>query len=269
MSTKVSVKRTVTKTKPTVREVDSVEKKDDWEYRDRMYVIAKGSPVSYQLRTQHSPRKPLQFNDGTRLRALRYAQNHDSPFIDEQNGEVMLGRIRFENGSLFVKKEDVNLQKFLSIYHSDFNTEYYELDLEKDAQDDLVHIQKESEATQLALSMDINDLEGVARAVFRSNVNNMRSSEIRRDTVIFAKNNPSEFIKLANDENIKNRNLAIKSVEMGILHVLSDNATVCWNDKEKTKIMTAPFGENVYSALSRFFKTDEGLEVMQGIINRL
>ncbi len=59
MSTKVSVKRTVTKTKPTVREIDSVEKKDDWEYRDRMYVIAKGSPVSYQLRTQHSHEQDL------------------------------------------------------------------------------------------------------------------------------------------------------------------------------------------------------------------
>ena len=269
MTTKVSTKSTVTKTKPIAPQIETIEEKDDWEIKDRMYVIKKGSPVSYRLRTQHSPRKPLQHNDGKRLRALRYAQNHDSPFIDEQDGEVMLGRITFENGSLFVRKEDVNLQKFLSVFHPDNGSEYYELDLEKDAQDDLVAIKEESEATTLALNMDINDLEAIARVVFRSQVNNMRSSEIRRDMVIFAKSNPSEFVKLANDENIKNRNLAIKAVEMGILHVLSDNATVCWNDKDKTKIMTARFGENVYSELARYFKTDEGIEVMQGIINRI
>jgi len=33
--------------------------------------------------------------------------------------------------------------------------------------------------------------------------------------------------------------------------------------------MTAPFGENVYTSLAKFFKTDEGIEVMQGIINKL
>tara|TARA_B100000287_G_C20388155_1_gene684440 strand:- start:491 stop:757 length:267 start_codon:yes stop_codon:yes gene_type:complete len=87
--------------------------------------------------------------------------------------------------------------------------------------------------------------------------------------VIYAKDNPGEFIKLANDENVKNRNIAIRSVEMGILTILSDNQTVCWNDKDKTKIMSAPFGENVYSALAKFFKTDEGVEVLQGISNKL
>ena len=255
--------------KPVPAPVAAIVSQDEWEFKDRVYVIKNGSPVNYLLRTQHSPRKPMQFNDGRRLRTLRYAQNIDSPFIDEQQGEIMLGRIRFVNGSLFVPKEDVSLQKFLSIFHPDKDKEYYELDMEKDAIDDLKFIEQEAEATQLALSMDINDLEAIARAVFRSNVNNMRSSEIKRDMVLFAKNNPQEFIKLANDENIKNRNIAIKSVEMGILTILSDNQTVCWNDTQKTKILTAPFGENVYSALARYFKTDEGLEVLQGIINKI
>lgn len=242
---------------------------DIWEEKDRVYVIKNGSPINYMLRTQHSPRKPLQYNDGRRLRALRYSQNHDSPFMDEQEGEVLLGRIRFINGTLTVPKGDVNLQKFLSVYHPDNGREYYELNLDKDAQDDLVWIEKETEAVQLALSMDISDLEAVARAVFRSNVNNMRSSEIKRDLVLYAKERPQEFIKLANDENLKLRNLAIRAVEMGVLKVLSDNQTVAWNDKDKTKIMTARYGENVYSELAKFFKTDEGVEVLQGISNRL
>lgn len=270
MSTKISSKDTsfekfkTPKAKPPV----SIPQ-DDWEYKDRVYIIKNGSPVNYMLRTQHTPRKPLQYNDGIRLRALRYSQNHESPFMDEQMGEVLLGRIRFTNGTLTVPKENVSLQKFLSVYHPDNGSEYVELNLDKEAQDDLVWIEKEAEAVQLALSMDINDLEAIARAVFRSNVNNMRSSEIKRDMVLFAKEKPEEFIRLSNDENIKNRNIAIRAVEMGILKILSDNQTVAWNDKDKTKIMTARFGENVYSELARFFKTDEGVEVLQGIANKL
>lgn len=271
MSTKVSTQKTVSVKKqktPKAKPPVSVPA-DDWEIKDRVYIVKNGSPVNYMLRTQHSPRKPLQYNDGMRLRALRYSQNHDTPFMDEQEGEVLLGRIRFRNGSLTVPKEDVNLQKFLSIYHPDNGTEYVELNLDKEAEDDLVFIEAEAEATQLALSMDINDLEAIARAVFRSNVNNMRSSEIKRDMVLFAKDRPQEFMRLANDENIKNRNIAIRAVEMGILHILADNQTVTWNDKDKTKIMTARFGENVYSELAMFFKTDEGVEVLQGIANKL
>ena len=266
MTTKVSSKPKKAKAKT---QISLTEEKPSWEMKDRVYVYKEGSPVNFMLRTQHSARKPLQYFDGTRNRSLRYSQNHETPFIDEQDGEVLLGRIRFKNGTLFVPKEEVSLQKFLSIYHPDKDKLYYELDLERDAQNDLAIIEQEAEATQLALSMDINDLEAIARAVFRGSVNNMRSSEIKRDMVLFAKERPQEFIRLANDENIKNRNVAIRAVEMGILKVLSDNQTVCWNDKEKTKIMTAPFGENVYTSLAKFFKTDEGIEVMQGIINKL
>lgn len=267
--TKISSQASVAKTKTPKAKTPVSVPQDEWEIKDRVYIIKNGSPVNYMLRTQHSPRKPLQYNDGTRLRALRYSQNHESPFMDEQDGEVLLGRIRFRNGSLTVQKEDIYLQKFLSVYHPDNGTEYIELNLDKEAQDDLVYIEQEVEAMQLALNMDINDLEAIARAIFRSNVNNMRSSEIKRDLIMFARERPSEFIKLANDENIKNRNIAIRAVEMGILKVLSDNQTVCWNDKEKTKIMTARYGENIYSELARFFKTDEGVDVLQGIANRL
>jgi len=266
MTTKVSSEAKAPKIK---KEKSVVSKSPSWEMKDRVYVYKGGSPVNFMLRTQHSARKPLQYFDGTRNRSLRYSQNHETPFIDEQDGEVLLGRIRFKNGTLFVPKEEVSLQKFLSIYHPDKDKLYYELDLERNAQDDLAVIEREAEATQLALSMDINDLEAIARVVFRGNVNNMRSSEIKRDMVLFAKERPEEFVRLANDENVKNRNVAIRAVEMGILKVLSDNQTVCWNDKEKTKIMTAPYGENVYTSLAKFFKTDEGVEIMQGIINKL
>ena len=97
----------------------------------------------------------------------------------------------------------------------------------------------------------------------------MTSSELRRDMIIWAKKNPSEFMSLLNDENLKLRNIAVRAVEQGILHINSDNRTVVWKDKKKEKIMVAPFGENVYSSLGLFFKTDEGVSVLEFLEKQL
>ena len=87
--------------------------------------------------------------------------------------------------------------------------------------------------------------------------------------IIYARNNPLEFNKLFNDENLKIRNLAVRAIEEGILILKGDQRTVVWAGKKDKTVMVAPFGENVYSALALFFKTDEGLDVMQNNTNKL
>jgi hypothetical protein len=96
----------------------------------------------------------------------------------------------------------------------------------------------------------------------------MSSKEVKRDLMVFAKNDPYLFLELANDDNINVRNIGIKSVEQGILSLSSDQRTFMWG-KTKKKIMTVPFDENPYSALVHYFKTDEGLDVYRAIEKRL
>ena len=240
------------------------------ESKDRVYVLKNGStPVNYILRSKHSNNKPLQYFDGKMQRAMRYATNQMSVFIDEQIGDVTLPAIIFENGKLFVPKENVLLQDFLSLFHPDNGRIFIEFDASQIADDEVKNIDLELDAMVLCREMEIEDLEAVARVVLRGRVVDMSSKEIRRDMLNYARKNPEEFISIANDENIKLRNIAIRSVEMGVLRVQDDNVTVCWNDKKKEKILVAPYGENVYSALAKFFKTDEGLDVMQAIVNKL
>jgi len=87
--------------------------------------------------------------------------------------------------------------------------------------------------------------------------------------ILWAKNNPSQFIDLLNDENLKLRNIAVRAVESGVLHIKEDNRTVVWSEDKRQKVVVVPYGENVYSALGMFFKTDEGLDVLQKIMNKL
>lgn len=241
-----------------------------WEIKDRIYILKGGmTPVNYILRSRHHLNKPLQYFDGTMSRSLRYASNQVSLFEDEQNGDVTLPAVIFKNGKLVVAKENVLLQQFLSIYHPDLGKVYSEFDANKEAEADVKTVEEELDAMNIAKDLPIEDLEAIARVVLQGRVSDMASNEIRRDMLIYARQNPNEFIQLTKDENINLRNVAVRAVEMGILFIKDDQRTVCWNDSNKEKIITVPYGENVYSALAVYFKTDEGLDTLQAINNKL
>ena len=241
-----------------------------WEVKDRIYIL-KGNrtPVNFILRSRHHLNKPLQYFDGTMTRSLRFASNQTSVFEDEQHGDVTLPAIIFKDGKLVIAKEQVLLQQFLSIYHPDLNKEYEEFDPNKLAEAEIASEEEKLDAQNLVREMDIEDLEAIARVALDGSISDMTSKELRRDMLVYARKNPAEVMDLAQDENIKLRNLAVRAVEMGVIFIKDDNRTVCWNNKTKDKIVTVPYGENVYSALAAFFKTDDGLDILQGITNKL
>jgi hypothetical protein len=76
------------------------------------------------------------------------------------------------------------------------------------------------------------------------------------------------FLNLANDDNVHLRNIGIKATERGILKLSSDQRTFTYGDTDR-KLMTVPFDEHPYSALASYFKTDEGMEVLQAIEKRI
>jgi hypothetical protein len=99
-------------------------------------------------------------------------------------------------------------------------------------------------------------------------VNTLSSSELKRDVLIFARKNPQLFLELAQDDNTQLRNFGIKAVEAGILNLSQDQRTFIYGGNGR-KVMTVPFDEHPYSALSAFFKTDEGMEIYKAIEKRL
>ena len=96
----------------------------------------------------------------------------------------------------------------------------------------------------------------------------MSSKELKRDVLIFARQNPVLFIELAKDENVQLRNFAIKAAEAKIIRLSDDQRSFSWASNGK-KLMTVPFDENPYSAMAAFFKTDEGVEVFKSIEKKL
>tara|TARA_R110001632_G_scaffold76596_1_gene173764 strand:- start:3562 stop:4338 length:777 start_codon:yes stop_codon:yes gene_type:complete len=239
--------------------------------KTRVFVLTSNrTPIRHMIAVKHTGSKPLTYNDSGLNRALRWATNQISPFVDEQDGLVTLSPIVFTDGKLIVESSDQNLQKFLMI-HPSFGVKFEEFDKEKDANEEVQVMAGKLDAQIAAKDLDINDLEAIARVVLKGkgSISTMTSSELKRDMIIWAGNNSEEFMDLLNDENLKLRNLAVRAVEMNILSVKSDNRTVVWGDKKSQKVIVVPYGENVYSGLALFFKTDEGLDVLQKITNSL
>jgi hypothetical protein len=192
----------------------------------------------------------------------------NSPFRDEQKGEVTLGHITFVDGTLSVPKEKTALQKLLSIYHPMKDLKYTEHKPVSIAQDELEDIEWEIEALNVARDMDIDLAEAIVRVEYGSKVNKMSSKELRRDLLLLAKKNARLFMSLAADENVQLRNFAINAVEHNIIRISPDQRSIHWASNDR-KLMTVPFDENPYSAIAAWFKTDEGVEVFKSIEKRL
>jgi hypothetical protein len=241
-------------------------KNPTWEIKDRTYLLRGGkTPLTHTIRSKNM----FWFDkEAGYERELKYTTNQRTVFVDEMKGDARLGHIVFEDGSLQVPREKQTLQKLLSLYHPDLNKIYQEFDSTKVAEDDIDILELELEAMNVAHQMDIDHAEAVVRSSVGSEVSKMTSKEIKRDLLLFAKNNPDLFLEIANDEDINIRNLGIKAVEMGILKLSSDQRTFKWGTNDK-KIVTVPFDENPYSALTAYFKTDEGIEIYQTIEKRL
>ena len=243
----------------------------EWEYRDRLYTL-KGPkrPLTYTIPSKHSNKNKLLWFDKEKgyQRTLRYVTNQPTPFADEQKGVVTLGRIVFKNGALRVPKEDVSLQKLLSLYHPFKDKVYEEYNPVQISVNETEQIELEIEALLLAKQMDINEAEAVLRVEQGSKVDTLSSSELKRDLLIFAKKRPALFIELANDDNVELRNIGIKATQAGIIQLSKDQRTFLYKDTGR-KLMTVPFDEHPYSALAAWFKTDEGMEVLRHITKRM
>ena len=260
-----------TEVAPQQKAVVQAKKVPTFEFKDRNYYISTGkSPLVYTIPSKHSQRKPLLYFDPELryARELRYATNQPSPLVDEQKGQVTLGRIVFRNGVLNVPKENVALQKLLSIYHPSKDNVYKELDKVEDSVNHLQWIELELEALTFAKQMDVDQAEAILRSEQGEQVLKLSSSELKRDLMIFAKNNPILFLELVNDDTIELRNIGAKAVEAGFLKLSADQRTFTYGDGNR-KLMTVPFDEHPYSALAAFFKTDDGMEVYKTILKRL
>ena len=260
----VVVEATPVVEQPKIRE--RVKPKNEWEIKDRLYVLKGGKrPLSRSIKSAG-----IYYFDEEKgyERELKYCQNQKTPFVDEMKGDQRLEHIIFRSGSLLVEKEKVTLQKLLSLYHPNRDNIYEEYKPAALAADEIDVLEMQVDALTAARNVDIDMAEAIMRVEKGSKVSKLSSKELRRDLLVFARNNPKLFLELADDENVMLRNFGIRAVEAGILRLSSDQRNFLWGSNGR-KLMTIPFDEHPYTALAHWFKTDEGMEIYANIEKRL
>ena len=240
--------------------------RDNWEIKDRRYVLRNGlTPLSYSI----ASRNQYYFDTVKGYeREICYTKNQNTPFTDEMKGQRRLGRIVFRNGVLFVPKEKVGLQQFLSLFHPKRDKLFFEVKPQLLAKNELENINLEVDALLAARECEIDMAEAIMRVEIGSKVSSLSSKELKRDLMVFAKRKPKLFLDLMKDDSIHLRNIGIKAREMGIINLSGDQRTFSWASTGR-KLLQVPFEEHPYSALAAWFKTDEGMEILQSVEKQL
>ena len=244
------------------------------EYKAKAYRL-KGdkAPLSYMLSSRHSQRSPLlHFNEETGVNEpLRYARNQKSPFENQQDGNAILEPIVFEDGMLSVGKENQVLQKFLSLHPSN-GFVFEEINKERDAAAELEQVEFELEAQIEAkkITKDTSKLTQICRVLMGNAVENMTTAELKRDILVYAKNNPDDFLDTLNDPMLELMDDVYQFFNLSLLSTRNNGKDVYYNlPNNKKKMLTIPFGEDPNFIVASFMKSDDGLEVYKLLKNKI
>lgn len=233
---------------------------------DKVYRLKRNNaPLSYIIPARSTLRSPLLYFDEDQgiNRPLRYARNQKTPFEDEQDGNAIVEPIIFEDGMLRVPRTNPVLQQFLE-YHPMNGKKFEVVDNKKDAQEDLDRINIEVDALVEAKSLSIEQLEVVARVLTSKDVSRVSTAELRRDILVFARNNPEEFLNLVNDSDLTLKSKCQVFLSEGLLTTRNKGKELWFNTKgNKKKLMNVPYGEDLIHVLFSYFKTDEGIDVLE------
>ena len=224
--------------------------------KERVYfLISEQTPLQFFLQNKHKQHSPLQYYDQStnRSRALRYTTNNSSVFQDEQFDDSILGFIVFNNGKLVVPKENPALQALLAI-HPHNGILFEEHNPEKEAENELESLVIEAEAMKVAFDLEAMELESVAMAIFGTSVSKKKTSEIKRDVLLYAKQDPTTFLHLVSDDLTKLKAIAVKAQELGLVQ-LKD--LVFYN--EGNVLIRVPYDSEPTDTLARWlFTAKEG-----------
>jgi|TARA_R110002110_G_scaffold98594_12_gene252294 hypothetical protein len=240
--------------------------KNKVEYVDKQYkLLGQAAPLSYMLASRHTRRFPLLWFDEDKgeNRALRYARNQKSPFEDEQDGNAILEPIVFEDGFLYVPKSNQSLQKFLE-YHPAYGKRFTVVDKAKNAAEVVENLNSEVDALIAARELSIDQVEAITRVAFGTDPSTVTSAELRRDILMFAKNEPNSFLSIVGDSTLMIDSVVQSFFDKGILSYRNKKKDVYFNTPtNKKRMLTIPFGEDPLYVVSSYLQSDDGLEVLE------
>ena len=87
---------------------------------------------------------------------------------------------------------------------------------------------------------------------------------MKRDILVFAKNNPTDFLDVITDPELQLVGTVQRFFDQGLLTFRKSNKEVWFNlSSNKTKLLNVPFGEEGIDLVVSYMKSDDGIEILK------
>lgn len=244
-----------------VEPTDDLPEFENWETKDRIYVLCTGfSSLSQGIKDRHKKNSPLMYKG----RSLRYSTSQASFFMDKQVGDVLLSYLSIEEGKLFVPKENAHLQKFLAI-HPDNGVVFKEFNPKEESKTAYDAQRLKVKAHILETTLDDATITSIAMLMCKSYNDSLDIFTIKRDLYNEIEVNPTLFIKLASDVNLKLKSIGKSAVNKGLLKYVNYQ----FLDENDMLICETNRNENEYETLASYFATTEGRVLYEYLLHKI
>jgi len=121
----------------------------------------------------------------------------------------------------------------------------------------------------VAMGLDISTREAIGRIVLGARVDRLSSEELKRDILMYARNNPEEFLQMTNDPELRLQNIAAKALQDNLFVLKNNRRDIYFNlPDNKKKLMGIPFGDDPIKLLTAYLQSDDGIELYKVIEKR-
>ena len=205
--------------------------------------------------------------ESSMVREIRYCENENSIWKDEQAERSVKSPVIFRMGRLFVPREQPNLKEFLSIHPQNKANGGSLFELVDNVKKVEVDIDKEflvNDAVSLLRSKELDELLAVALA-FGMDIDRP-IAEVKHDLLLKAKASSKVFI-----ESFDNPVVAMKSkIKQAVSYqiIKTDNDAIKWFDTNKY-IISVPVGQDPVDVFVRYCLTEAAVSVVAEIERQL
>jgi hypothetical protein len=201
------------------------------------------------------------------IRAIRYIPKEDSIYVEEQTSKPMKQPIIFENGRLWVRRNQPNLKRFMDMHplnQANGGQIFRKVDLSRDAAVDLNKEYQVIDALALIRQKPLTEILTVATAYAMDT--DRPVDEIKHDLIQYAKQNPRAFIEAFDNPVIETKAIVKKAMTAGI--IMHDKGHMRWVDN-KGHILAIPVGQDPIEVFGRWCMTETGSVVLDEIKRQL
>ena len=228
------------------------------------YELVRKSGIVYML-----PQKGVTMYDEEKdtVREIRYCPNEPSIWRDEQSENAKRQSVIFNEGRLFVRKDQPNLRAFMEKHPlnvANGGKMFRLVDKKRDAEHVLEKEFLLTDAIAMVRDKDIQELLPVAM-YFGININSS-VADIRYNLLQIAKKKTADFISAFDSPQVRTRSILQQAGDYQIIKLNKDS--VKWFDTN-SMIVSVPVGQDPLDVMTRFCLTEKGSSVLATLEERL